>query len=413
MLLIFYGFLLLKCIEALNLSDLGLPNSNQCAFGYNQTLYILGDSHHVSITFQDPWNRDPPNISIRNSTSPRIITCAITRSGRLILLPSSQSIQVFDTPSTIISSWQPNQRITYAGSQNAIDRFTTTANKSTNLGMVAFNDYVLIQDQNTTFILDARFSTQWTWYELGNTSSSTLNPPLLAATSRWILYFRTEHRNTTDYVTYVDCFDPYTFLWLGTAATINSTNTTFTHTIPLSSSVEGRDSLLLIGTTNEFWRLDISTWVYNDVRMTAIPSTKEEPVRNGTVTRVTTDLVVFYGGSIDQQSASNISFFNATSLAFLPQPQWLVVNETQMGGNTTDSSHGNSNNNLPIILGSVMGGLLFIAIIALLVWCMLRRKRSQNGMRHQNHQQTHENLWACWPFLHKKSPMDRTIPTSK
>lgn len=411
--------LLFGLIEALNFTDLGLPNNSNCAFTYNNTLYIIGDNN-VSISFGNPWDVDVPKVSKQNNNTPTTaIACATTRSGRLVLVPfsNSNSLQVIDNVSL---AWQPNQNITYQGSQNAINKFITKSWPISHFILAAFNDYVLIQAE-TTFILDTRFPTQWTWYELLNTSLSP--PPLpstnssLVATSRWILHFRTVTRSSsTGYTTFVNCFDPLSFTWLGEILSFNTT-TNLIQPSQIQSSAEGSDSLLLFpswtpgtqdlnssetaATTNNyadaiFWKLDISTWIHTNVTLTPIVISQHEndtlfePVPGSTITRLDKDLAVIYGGS-----SNNIQFFNTTSFTFMPKPQWLF-NETTPKSENSSTTH----NDLAIILGSVMGSVIFIAILILFIYCCLKRKRSRDTSIHlTRHIDTHKNKCLHWPLL--------------
>ncbi len=117
--------------------------------------------------------------------------------------------------------------MTFDGSRVATEKFVTGSTNLTNFAMTSFNDYILIQggkdanqaESQLTYILDLRYPALGVWYELQATPlappASTSSNSVLYATSRWILHFRTEMRRD-QYITFVDCFDPYTFLWLGT-----------------------------------------------------------------------------------------------------------------------------------------------------------------------------------------------------
>jgi hypothetical protein len=404
--------LLFCLIEALNYADLGFPNNSSCAFNYNNTLYIIGANNNVSISFGNPWDIDPPKVLKQNNNTTARIACAITKSGKLVLLPLSNSnpLQVIDNNISSLT-WQSNQNITYQGSQNAINKFVTKSLPISNFAVVSFKDYILIQAE-TTFILDTRFPTQWTWYELLATSLAP--PPLpstshdsLFATSRWILHFRTSTRfsstgNLVGYTTVINCFDPLSFIWLGEILTFNTT-TNLIQATQIQSSIEGSDSLLLLPSwsidtqelnliTNNhaetiFWKLDISTWIHTNVTLSPILiSNNESVVLKGTVTRLYSDLVVFY-------KVNTIQFFNTTNFNFTSQPQWLYT--------SSDNSGTTSKNDLAIILGSIMGSILFIAILILFIYCWLKkRKRSRDRSVHlPRHIDNQKNKCLHWPLL--------------
>ncbi|KAK4510214.1 uncharacterized protein ATC70_006386 [Mucor velutinosus] len=322
--------------------------------------------------------------------------------------------------------------MTFGGSRAAIEKFVNRSTYLTNPTVTSFNDFILIQggqDANhtksqLTYILDLRYPSLGVWYELQATSltppASTSSDTALYATSRWILHFRTEMRQD-QYITFVDCFDPYTFLWLGTITSFNTTTNSL-KAIPSAPTSKESDSLLILPTLTSpiatqngfnpsetatkdqadqttFWRLDVSKWLYNNITITPIiinnidrskssqqkrdgmqtSSQSYKPVSGGTVTLIAADLAVFYGGTAtttDQQE--NILFFNTTELKFLPPPVWLSTSDPIMQQEQTSST--DSDNKLAIILGSVMGSILFIALCILFVWCCIRRTRSRERL---------------------------------
>lgn len=457
--------ILLKRIETLDLNDLGLPNRSNCAFTSNKTLYIIGEAKNVSITFaDDDIHVNPPKIisqqqnqQISRKFNTANSACIITRSGKVILIPEEQQESI-----QIIQNILPNLTIvtetnmTFDGSRAAIDKFVTKSAFLTNYTLTSFNDYVLIQggqdinqtESQDTYILDLRYPTLGVWYELEITSftppPSSFSNSALYATSRWILHFRTESRQDV-YITFVDCFDPFTFLWLGTITSFNTTTNSI-KVIPSTTSTTTSDCLIIIPcwssppssssfatqgfnysetATNShikqttFWKLDISKWIFNNITITPIiinnanSKTNQQkrdenqtsiffnPVLGGTVTLVTADLAVFYGGTTSISSSAirttdqqeSMLFFNTTSFKFLPQPLWLSNNNATVQQENTFTN----NNQLAIILGSVMGSILFIALLILFVWCCIKRKRSHDGLRHeQQHQKKKSLLLPKW-----------------
>ncbi|KAL9549050.1 hypothetical protein MBANPS3_005388 [Mucor bainieri] len=445
--------ILLKKIDSLDLQDLGLPNQSNCAFAKNNTLYIIGATKNVSITFDnDEIYVNPPQIisQQQQQQSRQINTdpaCTITRSGKVVLIQDSIQIIQTITPNLTATT---DTNMTFSGSRAAIEKFVNGSTYMTNSAMTSFNDFILIQggqDANRTksqltYILDLRYPALGVWYELQPTSrtppASTSSDTVLYATSRWILHFRTEIRQY-QYITFVDCFDPYTFIWLGTITSFNTTTNSI-KAIPSAAASKESDSLLIIpsltsplatqeGTNHSetsaqnqaeqttFWKLDVSKWFYNNITITPIiinniDSSKSSqqkrdgrqtssqsyiPVSGGTVTLIAADLAVFYGGTAtttDQQK--NILFFNTTELKFLPPPVWLSTTDpTKQQEQTSTTPDGD--NKLAIILGSVMGSILFIALCILFVWCCIRRKRSRERLGHADGKKQRKTLFSSMP----------------
>lgn len=427
--------ILLKKIDALGLQDLGLPNQSNCAFAKNSTLYIIGAAKNVSITFDnDDIYVNPPQVISQQQQSRQINrdpACTITRSGKVVLIQDSIQIMQTITPNLTATT---DTNMAFSGSRAAIAKFVNGSTYLTNSAMTSFNDFVLIQggqDANRTksqltYILDLRYPALGVWYELQVTAlappASTSSNTVLYATSRWILLFRTETRQD-QYITFVDCFDPYTFLWLGTITSFKTTTNSI-KAIPSAVKSKESDSLLIIpclsspiatqdghnssetATKNQteqttFWRLDVSKWLYNNTTITPIiinnidsskssqqkrdgmqtSSQSYRPVFGGTVTLIAADLAVFYGGTAtttDQQQS--ILFFNTTELKFQNPPVWLSITDPTMQQEQAPSADGD--NKLAIILGSVMGSILFIGLCILFVWCCIKRKRSRERLGH-------------------------------
>jgi hypothetical protein len=322
------------------------------------------------------------------------------------LLPKQQDepLKVIDN---INISWNLNNDIQYLGSKLAIDTFITkTAPSVQPFSIVTFNDYIIFHNGNQTFSLDTRYKTLWTFSEIlldstRNQQPINMSPPTLYATSRWILSFRIESNDI-----FIDCFDPYSFIWLNTITSIISTTPTDNiQVIPVvSSATIETDSLVIIvagtqGTTNNnhaettniFWKLDISTTLSTNFTLTKLnPIIHQSDVvlYNGTttdlnrggsvvVTPLDDEMTLFYGG------AKQLQFFNTTSLTFSLNPQWLnttIVNSTT----TAQPEESNSNHHyLAIILGSVFGSLFFIIIVIILLFWYCRRKRRNKNQNNK------------------------------
>ncbi|KAG2234818.1 hypothetical protein INT48_006735 [Thamnidium elegans] len=168
--------------------------------------------------------------------------------------------------------------------------------------------------QSSTFILDTRYSTIFTWYQIPLQSTTPPASPdsVLYATSRWVLHFRVEIN-----IAYIDLFDPTSFQWYDTF------NTDQTRT------------------TTELWRLDISTWTPDTLTLTKLNTLIQQSntISGGgsvIVTPLNDEIALFYGGN------EQLAFLNTTNLTFI-SPQWI--------DNTSLISQ---NNNLAIILGSVL-----------------------------------------------------------
>lgn len=422
----------IKIIQALNTTDFGLPNKNSCAFYSNSTIYIFNqENYSLSISFGNPWNTTIPTIVRHNITTKSRTACSITRSGKIILLQQQlllqqaqqqlSLLQIMDKDDITLQSLN-NSTTTFLGSQNAIDTFITNPNIS-NFAATTFNDFIIIFGGETTtssnkvtllqstYILDTRYSTQLVWYELPiiTTTPPPTSNSTLYSTSRWILHFRTEPtiQNSSTFTTFIDCFDPYGFQWLGTLSSFSPTSaaaansTTMIQAVPVVSSATGSESLLLFPSWslatqefNEFWKLDISTWNPSNFTLTKLnmsssssilihqfdaPTTPASSAVEGqqpiVVTLNNNDMAMFYGGSQQQ-----LRFFNTSSLSFSPQPQWL--NTADATPTTAKDEKGEASakvRNMPIILGSVIGGVLFIALVILPFWCFCYKKRRKNS----------------------------------
>ncbi|KAI8643882.1 hypothetical protein BD408DRAFT_442172 [Parasitella parasitica] len=432
-------FIMPKKIESLDFSDFGLPNQSNCAFAVEETLYIMGRTKNISIIFdsndlyanppkiiaqQQQQQQQSQQISRHATTDP---ACIITRSGKVILVLQERPLQIVDAISpnlTVVAE----TNITFQGDQAAIDKFITQSTFLTDYTFTSFNDYLLVQggrdanqtESQQTYILDLGHPAFGIWHGLKTTPStpppSSVSNSVLYATSRWILHFRTQ-ANHGQYVTFVDCFDPYAFLWLGTVASFNTTTQSIKAIAAATTTAES-DSLIIVPSLSStspfatqsfhdsetatntptkkvtFWKLDVSKQIYNNITISPIiinnvnsktrdanqTSNVFNPVLGGTVTLVAADLAVFYGGATATDQQENLLFFNTTDFRFLPQPPWLTNNAAAtMQGNTSSS------NSLAVILGSIMGSILFIALVALFIWCCIRRKRSSDQLRHEQY----------------------------
>ncbi|KAI9481166.1 MAG: hypothetical protein EXX96DRAFT_538394 [Benjaminiella poitrasii] len=404
-----------RSIQPISITDLGLPNTNTCAFSHNRSLYIIGENN-ITISFGNRWNIDPPKIEYNNSShrQQNHYSCSITNSGKLLLISSEQYpvLQLIDN--IHIFPWKTVLNITLDSTENVFNIFFSRTISLSNVATVAFDHFFMIygkqQQTSATFILDTRLLSNQVWYEVSITSqtpsSSALNSSLYA-TSRWILHFRTEDQHGGYYTTWIDCFDPYTLSWLGTVSSFN-TSANHIQSVPLVSSNKELDLLLLIpswsvGTSSSeiqqtnleeitFWRLDISVWVYTDVLISPVKlnttlydptsTTNDDnktnrafkPVIGGTVTLIADDVAVFYGGNTLEKDAV-LQFFNISSLMFMPHPQWLSPSVTPDNIDTPSKK-----NNIAIWLGSLLGGLLFLILFVMFVrWFMKKRNKTHRG----------------------------------
>ncbi|KAI8094027.1 hypothetical protein BDF21DRAFT_86510 [Thamnidium elegans] len=297
--------------------------------------------------------------------------------------------------------------------QNAIDTFMT---RTTLFSTTTFNDFIMIfgGSQSSTFILDTRYSTIFTWYQIPLQSTTPPASPdsVLYATSRWVLHFRVEIN-----IAYIDLFDPTSFQWYGTISSIELLNTTTKKNIQVLPLINNNnnntsDSLLIINviqdtfntdqtrTTTELWRLDISTWTPDTLTLTKLNTLIQQSntISGGgsvIVTPLNDEIALFYGGN------EQLAFLNTTNLTFI-SPQWI--------DNTSLISQ---NNNLAIILGSVLGGLFFIVLIILFIW-FYKRKRSSVPLRPNNNNNNEKPSLLQknkWPLLSKRPEKEKMITT--
>ncbi|KAI8374982.1 hypothetical protein EDC96DRAFT_497506 [Choanephora cucurbitarum] len=389
---------------ALDFNQLDFDESS-CIFSFNRSLYILGQTNNIKVSFGDNWSMDLPGISNFTGLDREDMTCTITKSGQLFLLQQS-ACAIKNMSSSL--PWDSSTNVVFRGSQSAIQRFATNHSIQAD-SVVAFGDNVYLFDRdNTVFVLD---TIQLIWREFKSLIPAPLfdSSSSLYSTSRWILLVRTDGQAIS-----IDGFDPYTFHWLGTLWTIHANANTI-KAIPIQPSIEGSDSLLLVpirssdtqsSTATEadeqFWRLDIPNVDLTQIIVTPIASNRQLIQRglNSTsrlfaptfVTLIATDLVMFYQDN-SGSSDSRFQFLNTTTLSFVRQPQWLVTNAV-----ANPSSR--SKNYLAVILGSVIGGVAFIVILILLSWYCLRRKRRQNQDRSIDQPRRCCTLsQLCFPFL--------------
>ncbi|KAI9256997.1 hypothetical protein EDC94DRAFT_614999 [Helicostylum pulchrum] len=429
--LLLESLLFIKIIEGLNYADFGLPNSNPCIFTSNQTVYIINEQS-LSITFdQASWDTITPQIIEHNLTT--VAACPITRSDKLILIPlllqqrqqqgqqQQQPLQAIDNITS--NSWTTNNNITYLGPQNAVDTFMTEA---THFSTTTFNDFIMIfgGNESSTFILDTRYSTLYSWYQIPLQPTTPPSSPdsVLYATSRWVLHFRVEIN-----IAYIDLFDPISFQWYGTISSIELLNTTTKKNIQVLPLINNNtsDSLLIINiiqdtidssgnssyqttrTTTEFWRLDISTWIPDTLTLTKLNTLFQQSSTISTgggsviVTPVNGEIALFYGGN------ERLAFLDTTNLTFISPPQWITTID-----NTSLISQ---NNNLAIILGSVLGGLFFIVLIILFIWFYKKKRSSSVPLRPNNNNNEKPSLLQKnkWPLKSKRPEKENMITTSR
>lgn len=369
---LFFGLLFIEIIQALDYADFGLPNKNPCVLSHDGKVYII-NQQSLAIIFQQPWENTSPEITTHNLTT--VSACSITRSGRVILIPieQQQPLQVIDD---ITVSWNLNNNITYLGSQNAINLFIERTIPLTSAFVTtAYNDFIVIfggYNESSTFILDTRYP-PYIWYEVSlspNTPIQTASSiSTLYATSRWILHFQIDSN-----IIYIYCLDPLNLQWYGLISTFKLESTQ-TQSIQVIPTTEDLDSFLIIAQQeNETY---ISTNIWQSNASTLIPmitvtfvnsliqqSSQTSGSGSVLVTRIDGEMALLYGGK------ANLEFLNTTSKSFAATPEWLTEGSPQ------------EDNHLGIILGTVLGGAMFIVLlIVLFIWL---RKRSNVSLSPNN-----------------------------
>lgn len=265
----------------------------------------------------------------------------------------------------------------------------------------------------TTFVLDARIQSQWFWHEapmiLGNTPPAGTNA-VMVSTQRWILLFSivpaynsTSQQNTsspTQHNVSVYCFDPYVYMWTGKVvdfisqtdtikaefmATANNTDSVLVvpaYSSSDSSNVPLSPSHIALLQSYGLWRLEMST---NEATGTIhwIPPSRIGPFRplvGGSMTKVSHDLIVLYGGM--PFSHDSFRFWNTSMLSFLDARWWNEIqwhpNQTSPSTSSANDNQNMSNRKLAIILGTVLGFLFLVMIIFVYYWCCYRRRRHRD-----------------------------------
>lgn len=265
----------------------------------------------------------------------------------------------------------------------------------------------------TTFVLDARIQSQWFWHEapmiLGNTPPAGTNA-VMVSTQRWILLFSivpayniTSQQNTssaTQHNVSVYCFDPYVYMWTGKVvhfisqtdtikaefmATANNTDSVLVvpaYSSSDSSNVPLSPSSIALLQSYGLWRLEMST---NEATGTIhwIPPSRVGPFRplvGGSMTKVSHDLIVLYGGM--PFSHDSFRFWNTSMLSFLDARWWNEIqwhpNQISPSTSSANDNQNMSNRKLAIILGTVLGFLFLVMIIFVYYWCCYRRRRHRD-----------------------------------
>lgn len=370
-----FVFLFIGIIQALGYADFGLPNQNPCVFSHGGKVYII-NQQSLAISFHQSWDNTSPQIISHNLTT--VGACSITRSGKVIFLPldQQQTLQVIDD---ITLPWILNSNITYLGSQNAIDLFIKRTIPLTRLVTTAFNDFIMIlglNNESSTFILDTRYLL-YTWHEISFSTNSPTPSSVstLYATSRWILYFHIDLNTIL-----IHCFDPLTFQWYGLISTleINNSNNQTQLSIQVIPTAVDPDSFFIItrqedetSATTNMWQSNTSTSTPEITVLFLNPIVQQSASSSGSgsvmVTRIDDEMALFYGGK------ENLEFLNTSNKAFIETPLWLAI----AGESTQDN-----NSHLGIILGTVLGGVVFIIVLVVLfIWL---RKRSNVSLRPNN-----------------------------
>ncbi|KAG2201784.1 hypothetical protein INT47_002044 [Mucor saturninus] len=369
---LFFGILFIEIIQALDYADFGLPNRNPCVLSHGGKVYVI-NQQSLAINFQQPWENTSPEITTHNLTT--VGACSITRSGRVILIPleQQQPLQVIDD---ITLSWNLNSNITYLGSQNAINLFIERTIPLTSAFVIAaYNDFIVIfggYNESSTFILDTRYP-PYIWDEVSlspNTPIKTASSiSTLYATSRWILHFQIDSN-----IIYIYCLDPLNLQWYGLISTFELDNDQ-TQSIQVVPTTEDLDSFLIVARQENETYISTTLWQSNTsallpmITVTFVNSIVQQTgQRSGggsvLVTRIDDEMALLYGGK------ANLEFLNTTSKSFVATPEWLTEGSPQ------------EDNHLGIILGTVLGGVMFIIVLVVLfIWL---RKRSNVSLSPNN-----------------------------
>ncbi|KAI7850149.1 hypothetical protein BDC45DRAFT_519101 [Circinella umbellata] len=470
---------------------LGLPRYNHCSFALNNSLFIFGGNQEQqassttttleSIQLNFTTIDTPPAMDVLlndNQTASTALLnnitlgagCAITSYGHALFLPPHGILSTYNLltrqwilPDNVQGS--PSALASFSNNSTNITSITpplpemtiTAANNNTDrrrdlMVSAMWNDRWVIfggrlaEDNNNftqdTFILDARMTTPWVWFESPMTVNTPPAPTLtsrgtMVATSRWILYFAITANSTTTtttapnttpfdnidnrpYNVAVYCFDPIVLLWIGQIAnftssakqleaasfgsdsvlivpaaassssnTLTTTATTMATTMtsaPNSNSNSSKNSKLgqqqrIVLPPQGLWRLDMSPdiaagtihWINN-----AGPF---RPLIGGTMTRLTNDLILFYGGI--PFSHDSLRFWNTTSGLFIDPGWWRNIQWNprptfRPTNNNEQQEEEEGLNILAIILGTVLGSLGFIILIITIYYFCCYRKRQRN-----------------------------------
>ncbi|KAI9312127.1 hypothetical protein BX666DRAFT_1989017 [Dichotomocladium elegans] len=428
-----------SALSSLTENNYGLPRFNHCAFAYNNSLYVFGGvipttyndtiSASIAIVFpaSDRIMTDAPaffDLPLDAAFGSHGASCSVTSSGQAIFLAPEKPATVFDLQT---ERWVSMPSLV-GSSETALRSFNETQPSEPRREMVSamYKDLWIIYGgfvanrtinatadsshwtaSTSTFVLDTRTPSRWVWYDI----ASILVPPsfvsgaTMISTQRWVLHISasalitpTTSAEISHCVVAVYCFDPILLSWLGQVASFNST-TDLIKAAPLDFAGDTESVLFFpaIRNTNDitsslnrrqeqqqygFWRLDISLFdAQATVQYIHLPPSEKnnsafQPVAGGSVTRVTDDLVVLYGGQ--PFGHASFQFWNITTATFVYPDWWSsFVPSSQTPNAAPSSSHGVSQRSLAIILGTVLGFFGILALVAFYL-CYFRKRRNQD-----------------------------------
>lgn len=411
-------------------TPLGLPRQDHCAFAYNSSLYIFGGhpmSDNIVLKFDnDRWEPTVTHLETAGQ-APNLTDiaggggCVVTSYGQAIFMPSAQQ-SVVNTLDLTTRQWAFIDSLLL--SKNVLQR-----------GMAMWNDmlFVLVNQGNgssNTYVLDARIRTHWTWYEAQTTSDDAPNITATSSftmigTSRWILYFGTTRSGGGAHGSWqssvaVHCFDPYLLLWVGKIAEFatstdqvqvamlgndpTSDETESVLIVPSYSSSSSSSGRIAMVPLQGLWRLDLSRQ-FPRANVSWIPRSRIGPFRplqGSSVTRLTNDTVVFYGGLPFTHDSFRV--WNSTQSAFLSLPWWSSTSwypdRTVMPSSAglEDGNPESDRHKLAIIVGTVLGFIALVALVAL-GSCFCKERRRRRNHREPSQQQPSRSMSSiCTPF---------------
>ncbi|CAO3624783.1 unnamed protein product [Cunninghamella blakesleeana] len=394
------------------LSMIGLPRDYHCALNYNNAFFVLGgqnSTNSLSMNFNNT-TQTPPSIQWINNTltfqqqqqQKTPILCTVTSYGQAIIF-NEVSLQQSLLLDLNTFNWNNMSNVRRLSSFNISSIIATT---------ITDDDQVLLLSNNNNTISSWRIDAsnerlRWRISQLSSSSSPPPPPSInggvqLIPTSSYILYFHIDQPSSSSstsnslYEVNVYGFDSLSMSWIGQL--FNFTSATNDIHVSLIHSTNDNDTLLVFPTwidknlpsinnnNNNNQLTEHGYWLLNLSTNTSSSQINWHPLndtisilKGGSMTKLTDDIVLFYGGlnkTNNLDSHSSFLFWSISNQSFLSSPSWLSALMPPTSSSptplpsTVDNNNNNSDNKLIIILATLLGvfGTAFLIMVGIFFW---------------------------------------------